>query len=401
MSENSPKWNDEFLKSMSIKTDPFAENLMKEIAEEGGFNQLRELFASLNNNNKTVSGTEINSIIANYFNTNMDLPSWAEAKKIKLAQEVYTRYCPQVALILNFNALPICYTCKNGAKVLVATGRLTGKNEDVSRTFRRLFETSSIVMDVMSPGGLSPEGNGIVTAKKVRLYHAAIRYFLLNEKYNPKGWDIENLGAPINQEEMAGTLMAFSALVLEGLEQLGAILTNEEKDAYMHCWLIAGHFLGLEPELFPKNFKEGFELGISIIKRNNQESEESKILTIALLDFSTHLFRKTAFERIILTNIPYYLIGFFVDNISNKIDVNLTNVLGIDKKLSPYSRFKGKVFISTIRLVTKLEGRNRLFRILYSKVSLKFLKRITEFYLKKYNAEFYIPSSLKESWNMK
>jgi hypothetical protein len=401
MEENSTKWSVDFLKSMSFLTDPYAEGIINDIALGDDFSHLRELFATLNDNNDITSGKDLNPAVYDYFNSNMELPEWADSDKIKIAQEVYSRFGPQVSLVLNFNALPLCYTCKNGAKVLAATGRLTGANKDVGRTFRRLFETSRIVMDVLSPGGLDPNGSGIITAKKVRLYHAAIRYFLMNKKYNPEGWDDLEFGEPINQEEMAGTLMSFSALVINGLEQLGSRLTEEEKDAYMHCWIIAGHFLGLRPELYPNSYKEGWDLGIAIIKRNNHESNDSKILTKALLDFSTHLFRKTVFSKIVLKNMPYYLIGFFVNNISDQINVDLTKQLGINKKLSPFAKFRGKVFISILRTVTILESKSRFFRIIYSKISMKFLKSMTDFYLKMYNADFYIPSSLKASWRMK
>lgn len=397
----TPKWNDNFLKSMSYKTDSYAESIINDIVLGEDFGALRNLFATLNENDDTVSGKELNQTVYAYFNSNNELPEWADKEKIKIAQDVYFRFGPQVALVLNFNALPLCYTCKNGAKVLASTGRLTGANKDVNRTFRRLFETSKIVMDVLSPGGLEPDGCGIVTAKKVRLYHAAIRYFLLHPKYNPEGWDIEEFGVPINQEEMAGTLMSFSALVIDGLEQLGAKLTDKEKDAYMHCWLIAGHFLGLDPSLYPVNYKEGWDLGIAIIKRNHHSSEDGKELTVALLDFSTHLFRGTLFRRLVLTSIPYYLINYFVSSIESKIKADLVGELGIHKKLSNFDKVKGKIFIGTLKTATILEGKNRFFKKIFSKISMKFLSRITEFYLEKYNADFYIPSSLKESWKMK
>ena len=62
---------------------------------------------------------------------------------------------------------------------------------------------------------------------------------------------------------------------------------------------------------------------------------------------------------------------------------------------------KGKIFIGTLKTATIFEGKNRFFKKLFSKISMKFLSRITEFYLEKYQADFYIPSSLKESWKMK
>ena len=224
------RWIDEFLQTMCLKTDPLAEKIIEDIIKEKDFSALRTVFTALSKNHDTILKSDLPVSVLNYFKTELSLPNWADTHKIEMAQKVYARYGPQIALILNFKALPLCYACKNGAKVLASTGRLSG---DVSKTMRRLFETSQMVMNVMSPGGFSPTGEGIVTVKKVRLYHAAIRCYLKNPQPGQPAWDVAYYGEPINQEEMAGTLMAFSALVLNGLEQLGAEISAEEKDAYM------------------------------------------------------------------------------------------------------------------------------------------------------------------------
>lgn len=396
----STKWNFSFLKSKSYKTDTTAEAVIDSIVLGDDFQDLRKLFMQLSHNDDKVAGKEMNQIVYDYFNNNQSLPTWADQKKLKIAQDVYSRYGMQVSLILNFYALPLCYSCKNGAKVLAATGRLTGANKDVCRTFRRLFETSRIVMDTMSEGGLSPNGAGIITAKKVRLYHTAIRYFLTHEKYNPNGWDIEDLGAPINQEEMAGTLMSFSALVINGLEKLGSKLTNEEKDAYIHLWNIVGYFMGLDEDLLPDNYKDGWNLGMAVIARNSHSSEECKILAASLIDFADHIFKGTKFENIVLDTMPYYLIHYFTKDVSKELNINITHLLGLNKKLTVYDKIKGRFFVSCIKLVTKLEGWSPMFRRFYTRISQKYLKKMVEFYLKTYHADFYIPDSLKASWKM-
>ncbi|MCE2742381.1 MAG: DUF2236 domain-containing protein [Fluviicola sp.] len=395
------KWNEDFLKSMSLKKDPLADNVINDIVLGNDFNDLRHLFMTLTDNNDKSSGSEMNPSVYNYFNQNNELPLWADQSKIELAQSVYYRHGPQISMILNFYALPLCYSCKNGAKVLAATGRLSGTNKDVGRTFRRLFETSKIVLDTMTEGGLSDKGAGIVTAKKVRLYHAAIRYFLLHEKCNPAGWDVETLGEPINQEEMAGTLMSFSALVIDGLEQLGAKLTTKEKDSYIHLWNIVGHFMGVDASLFPSNYKEGWSLGVSIINRNYHSSEDSIVLTKSLLDFSENIFQKTKMHHLVLKTMPFYLIQFFSLKVSKEINQNIPALLGVNKKLNFFQKFKGGVFIFIIQLLSKLENKSKFFRKIYARITQKYLKKMIQFYLETYNADFYIPSSLKASWKMK
>ncbi|MBL7934291.1 MAG: DUF2236 domain-containing protein [Bacteroidia bacterium] len=390
------KWNDEFLKTMSLKTDPLGEAVIAEVIADNDFVALRNLFTQLDYNSELSVDANLPKAVVNYFNAELNLPHWADAQKINLAQSVFATYCPEISLLLNFKSLPLCYACKNGAKVLAATGRLSESGQDTSRLMRRLLETAQMVINVMSPGGLRPDGKGIVTVKKVRLYHAAIRYFLLNKKYNPGGWDVEEYGEPINQEEMAGTLMSFSALILDGLEQLGVELTDEEKDAYIHCWNIVGHFIGISPELYPTNYKEGWDLGIAIIKRNQKEGEDGKFLTSSLLTFSSQFFKSRFFEQM-----PQYLIDYFLKDISKKINVDILKLLGVTKKVSLRTRLLGWFFLKLMHFGHKFEERSAFAQKLMNKYSLKYMQALIHNYLKNYDVEFHIPDSLNASWKMK
>lgn len=389
------KWNDSFLKSMSLQSDPHAEEIIKAIVADNDFTTLRKLFTDLDYNNEKVFVNDLPKEVVTYFNNETNLPAWADPNKIKLAQNVFKLYGPEISLLLNFKALPLCYACRNGAKVLSMTGRLNQQGQNTQKLMRRLLETAQMVMNVMSPDGLSPSGRGIITVKKVRLYHAAIRYFLMHEKYNPLGWDIDYYGYPINQEEMAGTLMAFSALIINGLEQLDVELTQEEKDAYIHCWNIVGHFIGLSPELYPANYQEGWNLGIAIINRNKEESEDGKFLTKSLIDFSDDFFNDALFKQI-----PEYLIGYFVKDVSDKIDTDIVKLLGVDDTLSWLTRLEGRMLIELLEFGHEVEEHSELVRKLVGRFGLKYLEGMIKSYLKTNDVDFYIPDSLRASWRM-
>jgi hypothetical protein len=390
------KWDPQFLQSMSLKTDPEAEAIISEIAMSDNFASLRELFKSLDSNDDTAASSSLPGSVKNYFRSNNILPAWADQEKIKTAQKVFAQYGPEVSLILNYKALPLCYACRNGAKILATTGRLGSDGKDTSKMMRRLLETAQMVINVMSEGGLSENGAGIISVKKVRLYHAAIRYFMLHPKYNPTGWDVNRYGQPINQEEMAGTLMSFSALVINGLTQVGVELTTEQKDAYMHCWNIVGHFIGLDPSLYPSSFEDGWNLGIAIIKRNNEECEEGKFLIDSLILNS----KNYLFDSFLNNYIPEYLISFFIEDVADTINVDLHKVLGLDTKFSFLERMGGKIFLESIDLANEVEEHAPVVRRLLEKYSSKQMQGMIDHYLKVNNVAFYIPDSLKANWNM-
>lgn len=390
------KYTPEFLKQMSLQTDPECETIIGNIAAEKDFTALRDLFKQLDSNDDIASGKTLPESVINYFNSNNQLPEWVDHNKIKIAQDVFAQYGPEIALILNYKALPLCYSCRNGAKVLATTGRLSSQGNDTSKLMRRLLETSQMVINVMTEGGLAPNGTGIITVKKVRLYHAAIRYFLLNPHKGMEPWDSEHYGLPINQEEMAGTLMSFSALVINGLTQVDVELTKEQKDAYMHTWNIVGHFIGLDPKLFPSSFEEGWELGLAIIKRNNEESEDGKFLVDSLIKNSQNYFFKSALFK----SIPEYLISFFIEDVSKAIDVDLSKVIGLDTHFNFFEKLQGKLILEAMEFVNDVEDHIPFVKKVLSDASSKHMQELVNQYLQVNNVEFYIPDSLKASWKM-
>jgi hypothetical protein len=83
----------------------------------------------------------------------------------------------------------------------------------------------------------------------VRALHAKVRRRLLRKANK---WDAAEYGVPINQEDMAVTLLAFSYVALVGAEMiLGAPLPASDRAAYLHLWRYIGHLLGVADEHNP------------------------------------------------------------------------------------------------------------------------------------------------------
>jgi hypothetical protein len=193
-------------------------------------------------------------------------------------------------------ALPASYAAAQGVQVLHLTSRLA------TDPHRRIIETSQMLMDVMAPGGLEPGGAGIRTAQKVRLMHAAVRYLILESgRWNPE-W-----GHPINQEDLAGTLSAFSYAVLLGLEKLGCTLSPQEQEAYLHCWKVVVHVMGLEDALQPVDMEECKALSDAIRRRHFRASPEGQEMTRALLQTAAHVTPGNLFDGMAASLIRHIL----------------------------------------------------------------------------------------------
>lgn len=164
----------------------------------------------------------------------------------------------------------------DGLQVLHRTAYLA------KRPNRRLFETAQFIVDVLSPGGLGPGGKGVRAAQKVRLMHASIRHLIQADVRAP--WSVAELGVPINQEDLLGTLMTFTWIILDGLAKLGVTLSPGDQQAYLTTWLLVGEPMGVEPDLMPRSVAEARATTELIERRQVAESPQGREMMAALLD---------------------------------------------------------------------------------------------------------------------
>ena len=393
--------SEEFLQSKRKLTDPIADKVISTIISSGYEDEVNQVFRKLVSNESYTPSLfedlpkEVFNAVTSYFEETSTLPEWADQTLIAKGQQVFALYGPEISMLLNVKALPLCYTCGNGAKVLYMTGRLSAHGSNIDPLARRLMETAQMVMNTMIPEGLSEQGNGIITIQKVRLIHASIRYFLKNEKFNKAGWDAKKYGEPINQEDMAGTLMSFSALMIKGLEQLSITLSESEKLGYMHAWRVIGHLMGLDEDLLPHNFEEGWALGVSIMKHQAEETEDGKELTKSCIKFMQYITPGNFFD-----DIPEYMIWFFTQDVSEATGKDLAKCIGVTESAG----IKGKVAIMISRFIgnqiDNAEDHSFLIRTLSKRFNRILLQGFLQHYNGGKNVHFYIPPNLQKDWQL-
>ena len=98
-------------------------------------------------------------------------------------------------------------------------------------------------------------------------------------------YDADKLGKPVNQEDLAYTLLTFGYCIANGLEKLGRRWSLKEKEAFLHTWKVIGHTIGIQDNLITDNWDEAEKLFLVIQKRQAGESEQAKVLTSTLLNF--------------------------------------------------------------------------------------------------------------------
>lgn len=222
---------------------------------------------------KLISSRQYNHSDVKFFTDQfMPMPSWADLKKVQRASVFFRNHTREILLVLGFKSLPYCYAAADGARALYFSDKIRQQPQ------KRLLDTAGFVMNIFHPDAFGADLSVKAEVLKVRIIHAIARYHI---KHDPQ-WNMA-WGMPLNQEDMAGTNLAFSLIALRGLRDLAFVISPEEANDYLHFWNIIAHWLGIDVRLIPDTPKEAFHLEKSISRRNFKASMEGRALTKSLL----------------------------------------------------------------------------------------------------------------------
>jgi hypothetical protein len=370
------RYSDALLDGLRLKGDPPADAVIRALFADREVKEARRLLRTLVENDQPPP-TGLPPEVLQYLNAAPSVRADAVGS-IEKGQDLFAEHGPIMLMCLGCYSLPSSYAAKKGVVVLHRTAYLE------KRPTKRLFETTQMVIDVMTPGGLEPGGRGIRTAQKVRLMHAMVRSMIENDREQP--WPAE-LGVPINQEDLAGTLMAFVWGTLDGLARLGVNPAADAKEEYLAAWRFVGMLMGVEDVLLPKSMAEAEELKQRIEDRQVGPSEEGRVLTQALLEMM-----ERNSEVAPLKAMPAVLMRHFLPE-------NVADFLGI-----PQHRFEA-LAIDALKVLAKgeelllrespvMERAARYF-------SVHFISWMIHVELGGRSAPFVIPLELHRRWGLK
>ena len=392
--------NHEMLDRFRTVADPVADQTIQKIISFGETGLVNQVMMKLLQNQSfekgmfSSLGDELSSNLDTYIEATESLPRWANPKQIKQGEQLFSLYGPEIFMLLNVSSLPLCYTCAKGAKVLYDTGRLLSHNGNIDPLARRLMETAQMVVNVLSEGGLGKYGNGIVTLQKVRLIHASIRYYLKNKEHHGQEWDVGKYGEPINQEDLAGTLMSFGPVIISGLKRLNIELSQDQIASYMHCWKVIGYLMGIDDRLLPDSYEDGFDLATKILKHQSAESESGKALTASCIAFMNYLTPGNAFD-----DVPAYFIDYFLEDFEKSSGIDLSKCIGLSDRADK----KDKILLGIAKLIagniSHLEE-HKFIRKITSYFNKKLLNGIIHHFNDGKGVHFYIPPGLQSNWGL-
>jgi hypothetical protein len=170
-----------------------------------------------------------------------ELPAWVDRDRVIRGQQTFMERSLPAVLVMLCKSLPEGYAAPSMAKILNMSGDLK------ARPFHRLMGTLQLLLDVTAPYSFERMGMGAIAGQEMRLLHAGVRTNVAPEILGADGYAafVAQYGVPINQEDMAGTIIGFSLLVVEGLAKLGLPLDDEAAEDYYYVWRVFAHLMGV------------------------------------------------------------------------------------------------------------------------------------------------------------
>jgi len=159
-------------------------------------------------------------------------------------------------------------------KTLLRTGALEkGSNA-------RFAETNQWALDVITDGELIPHGIGYQSTIRVRLIHAFVRRHVAAMA----DWRADEWGVPVNQTDMAATLVGALIAPPLGAMGMGLITTPADLNAIAHLTRYVGWLIGVEDEWLPRSFRDGIRVLFHTLTALSNPDESSKQLAMPMVD---------------------------------------------------------------------------------------------------------------------
>lgn len=299
------------------------DTMIEKLFEGDKKEEVYRLFSDLRTNRDLSSGHLPRELKDLVFDQGL-LPTWMEADLVREGQSLFREFTQEILGLLGALSLPYCYAAAKGARVLYLSEKIR------TNTQQRLLDTTSFVTEVMQEGSLDDDGTGLAAILRIRLRHSLVRYYIGRHP----AWQ-ERDEVPVNQEDQGGTNLAFSYIVLNGLEKLGFSVNHQSKRAFLHLWNVIAYGMGTKDELLPANLQEAYWLEQTIRRRQFNASPEGRDLTISLVNH----YKKTIPDR--------KMKGLIVAQMQDLVGAEVAEILGLQP--GPVERWILQRMLSVLR----------------------------------------------------
>lgn len=178
------------------------------------------------------------------------VPDWVDWDVLRRGQRAMRRGGADGMYIARDVSLLGGYQFSGFSPTLLRTGALEkGSN-------KRFAETMQWAMDVITDGGMAPLEVGYRSTIRVRFIHAMVRRHVVAMP----DWRGDEWGLPVNQTDMAATLVGALIAPSAGAIGMGILASRKDFDAIAHLTRYVGWLIGVQDEWLPHSFRDGMRV---------------------------------------------------------------------------------------------------------------------------------------------
>ena len=201
-------------------------------------------------------------------------PPWLDRELLAHAERFFRRGGSDGLYIARDVSFLGGYLASGFNKTLLRTGALE------KGPAKRFAETLQWALDISSPGGMAPLGPGYRSTLHVRLIHSIVRRHVAQLP----DWRGQEWGLPINQTDMAATLVGALIAPVVGGMGMGLVPSRRDLEAAAHLTRYVGWLIGVEDRLLPNGFRDSVRILYHSLAAITNPDETSRQLAVPLAD---------------------------------------------------------------------------------------------------------------------
>ncbi|BBX20538.1 hypothetical protein CRI77_09810 [Mycolicibacterium duvalii] len=218
--------------------------------------------------------TDAPAPLREFFDSVEKRPEWVDLDLVRRGQRALRRGGADGMYLARDVSLLGGYQFSGFNKTLLRTGALEkGSN-------KRFAETMQWAMDVIAEDGLEPLGVGYRSTIRVRLIHSFVRRHVAAMP----DWRTSEWGVPVNQTDMAATLVGALVAPAVGAVGMGVVLSPSEYSAVAHLTRYVGWLIGVEDHWLPRSFRDSVRVLAHTLSALAAPDESTKQLAVPMVD---------------------------------------------------------------------------------------------------------------------
>ncbi len=266
------KWSDdEFLDQLRQEGDDLADEAVIRLHEDHGIERVNQIFQVLRADHEPLP-EDCPMAFREFMEATDEPPAGFDIERMNRGADVFQEHVFPAAVTLLASSLPSGYSAPCLSRILTVSNNLG------THPYRRLMGVLQLVVNISQMVPTDEDERTHLTARKLRLLHSGIRFII--PKYRPEYR--EQYGEVCNHEDMLGTVMGFSYLVIDGMRRLGVGLTDEEAEDFFYLWRPFIQMMGIHPpgqpqsqEYVPASVAEAAAFYESYVRRNYADAEDN------------------------------------------------------------------------------------------------------------------------------